>query len=361
MAKKKNYTEITTSGLETHSQGYIQLPFNEDGFKEFITGLLGKPQTVNANLHGDFNIELKHIEQLYTLINQRVTQQNEASLIQYTARIIFKDDSSVLLNSFEDFITYNEIKPLVSSEVHLTFLYLIKFRDKNVPEKQEINISILGSRPTTDSDKEYNGYTIYASEAARARTRNRDRGLIQYEIKHTARTWASDLDALLHNYFTSLFEIPDRFTKFINAYPFLLSLSISIALFYPIYKFIEKIRLEKRLEHLSEINKVFSQKPLSLQHINNEIKYLVISDIREKDFESYWIIYTILFFVWFFIFMTILQNENKKSFVLLTSESYKAQKKYEKDTKSRLSLLIWTVAINIILSIVANFIYDYFK
>ena len=41
-----NYTEM----------GYIRLPYKEDQFKEFITGLLGEPQSIDGRIFGNFSI-----------------------------------------------------------------------------------------------------------------------------------------------------------------------------------------------------------------------------------------------------------------------------------------------------------------
>ena len=124
-------------------QAVVVLPCGPEEFREFISGLLGKPQTINKGFRGSFEIQKQDIENLHHLIIQRVTQQNEATLIQFTARIIFDDHSSVLLNSLSDFLHYNEVRPISSTDVHLTWSFLVRFLDRDAPEKQDIEISFL--------------------------------------------------------------------------------------------------------------------------------------------------------------------------------------------------------------------------
>jgi hypothetical protein len=79
------------------------LPCAPDQFGDFVAGLLGKPQTIERSIKGPFVVTKDDIENLHHLIEQRVSSQNERTLIQFTCRIVYDDDSSVLLNSFPDF------------------------------------------------------------------------------------------------------------------------------------------------------------------------------------------------------------------------------------------------------------------
>jgi hypothetical protein len=128
------------------------------------------------------------------LVHQRVTQQNEASLIQFTVKIIYDDDSSILLNSFEDFSHYNEIRPIASVAAHLTWIYLIRFPGSKTPEKQVIEVGFLAPPKSSifgfdDDDDAPLIHPIWMPT-----------GLIRTEISHTARTWGVDIDSLLEGH-----------------------------------------------------------------------------------------------------------------------------------------------------------------
>src|ERR1700694_338469 len=114
----------------------VVLPCPPDQFREFIAGLLGLPQTIEGTLDGPFEVTKQDAENLYALIDQRISSQNEAALVQFTARVAYDNKSSVLLSSLRDFLSYNEVKPLKSTGLQLSWTYLIKFPMKAFPEKQ---------------------------------------------------------------------------------------------------------------------------------------------------------------------------------------------------------------------------------
>lgn len=55
--------------IEQTEEGYVVLPFNEDGFRDFIKSLLGSPQTIGKSIYGAFEIEVADIRNLHQLIH----------------------------------------------------------------------------------------------------------------------------------------------------------------------------------------------------------------------------------------------------------------------------------------------------
>lgn len=130
---------------------------------------------------------------------QRVAQQNGGTLTQFTAKLVFDDDSSVLLNSLEDFLSYNEVRPVACLSLHLSWVFLVKFNDKTHPEKQQVDLSFLGGGGPPMIDRDIPIMLL----------RGPDNGLIAYRISHTARTWGTDIDSLLNSHVRSVVdEIP---------------------------------------------------------------------------------------------------------------------------------------------------------
>lgn len=173
----------------------IVLPCDPAHFKDFVTGLLGKPQTIRKTFAGPFDVGRQDIENFYHLVNQRVTQQNEATLIQFSVRVVYDDQSSVLLNSIEDFVHYNEVRPIGSIAAHLSWSFLVRFQDREVPEKQQIDISInaVGYGPIFDADSDL----LFVHRPGQS-------GLLGLRIHHTARTWGADIEALLTGHIQTL-------------------------------------------------------------------------------------------------------------------------------------------------------------
>jgi len=177
--------------MQSHA---VMLPCSPEQFSNFIGGLLGKPQTITQTLRGSFEITARDLVNIHHLIHQRISQQNGGELMQFTARIIFNDDSSVLINDLSDLESYNEIRPVISEQVHLSWVYIIKFNGREYPEKQTIDLSFLtkGGAISLDEIKFYPGWT------------KKRAGSVAFRIQHTARTWGSDLQALLDGHLRSL-------------------------------------------------------------------------------------------------------------------------------------------------------------
>ncbi|MFV7236336.1 hypothetical protein [Flavobacterium sp. ZB4R12] len=189
-----------TQSIKT--SGQVALPFNNEQFKDFIVSLLGKPQTISKHLEGTFEINKENIITLFEVINQRIYQQNDSKLIQFRASIYYNDNTTVTLNGFEHLVHFNEKLPLVSRAVHLTWQYLVKFRDKDTFEKQEISISFItdnnGSIPSFDGEVHHRYFNSG----------------INFRISHTARTWGADIEAMLTKNLQTMIQKENKFLDF---------------------------------------------------------------------------------------------------------------------------------------------------
>lgn len=182
----------TKSSIPAGEQTYaIALPCAPQDFGKFISSLLGKPQTIANAEPGAFEIHKQDIINSYHLLVQRVQQQNDGQLIQFTVRLVFDDNSSVLLNSIDDFQTYTEVRPVVPTQAHLSWTFIVQFRDRSHPEKQEVELSFLtaaqGAIALGDDDQ------IAIIPLARIA----GGGHIVFRVRHTARTWGADIESLL--------------------------------------------------------------------------------------------------------------------------------------------------------------------
>lgn len=162
----------------------MTLPISSSQLADFLSSLLGKPEKIKNEYHGQFSLDKDDIVSFHHLIEQRIHQQNVATLIRQEIQVIYHDSSSISHNNIKSFLEHNEIRKLIPLEVNLTFSYLILFQQKNIPEKQDITISI-----------------------------NCVAGL-SYIIEHTARTWGSDIDAILRSRIeTILYEHREKPSK----------------------------------------------------------------------------------------------------------------------------------------------------
>jgi hypothetical protein len=188
-------TNKDTIKFDTENRGVI-IPIGEEQFAEFIAGLLGKPQTIENKYNIAFDLELADIESCFHLVDQRVTQQNRASLVQFSAEIVYEDNSSLLLNSIEDFVRYREVRNIVSTSVSLSWTYLIIFQNKSVPEKKVIELTLATDDLSYKSVALRRGYPKPLIWPIGAILAERDFNVL-LRIEHTARTWGTDIENLL--------------------------------------------------------------------------------------------------------------------------------------------------------------------
>lgn len=192
---------------ENGSPNYgVMLPCEPNVFGRFISQLLGKPQLIEKAIYGSFKVDKNDLISTHHLINQRINQQNESTPIQFTAKMFFSDESSVEITNFDEFVSYSEVKKVNCTLINLSWTYLIKFKNRDFAEKQQIEITFGGA-----------GYSFYPS-----RLRNRNgfttaSNCIYISINHTERTWGVDIESLLtshlENFMVEVKKIPEIINK----------------------------------------------------------------------------------------------------------------------------------------------------
>lgn len=199
----------------------VVLPCTTDQFANFVSGLLGKAQTMSNSLEGPFEITKVEVVNVHHLLTQRVAQQNDGAMMQFTAKLVMNDNSSVLLNSIDDFNAYHEVKALACLSLHLSWTFLVKFNDKLHPEKQQIDLSFLTGRGPPVIDKDIPIISFGGN----------DRGYMAYRISHTARTWGSDMDSLLNAQLKNLVEDISPYKRWVAKHEGKLSVGTFCVLF----------------------------------------------------------------------------------------------------------------------------------
>lgn len=184
-------TDLPQGSLQATKGGAVVLPCEPDQFRDFIAGLLGNPQTITRVIDGPFEVTREDVTNLYHLVWQRLHSQNDAQIIQFTARIVYQDKSSVLLSTLDEFMNYAEIKPLVSVGLVLSWTILVKFQNKPFPERQQIDVRFVADR----------GETLARRSGIRSNIVDEIvpsyADFMDLKISHTDRTWATDIDALI--------------------------------------------------------------------------------------------------------------------------------------------------------------------
>ena len=295
----------------------VVLPCSTEDFGKFISGLLGKPQTISNTVQGPFEITKQDVLDVHALLDQRIAQQNEAVLTQFTAKLVFADDSSVLLNSIEDFSTYNEIRAVACLSLHLSWVFLVKFNDKPHPEKQQIDLSFLGGNSIPMIDRDIPIIMLRGSDV----------GFIAYRIAHTARTWGTDIDSLLTAHLRGVVDEIPKFRKWLSKHDDKIALltfsaiflASIIGTFYSTASFVAKQKAAVlKLGSISPTTSVTSQQMAYLLDTvasGTWERYLLVSVI----FLLFSLVLSILIAVW----VGSTADNLPPSFLLLTKESEK--------------------------------------
>jgi len=338
--------------FEATEHGYVTLPYNDNQFKSFIVGLLGKPQTIAKNFYGYFEIDRDTIINLHEILTQRINQQNEAFLVHFHAKIVFDDRSSILLNSIEALLSYNETRKIYPIGLHLTWNFMVKFNDKDVPEKQEIEVAIIDSgynAPDFDGDPKIPYH-------------RRGQGYINCTIKHTARTWGVDMTGILDNFFEGIIinrgKIRDYFLKHDEVFIVLMLVfftgSAMIGGYFSFNNLTNKVN-----ERIIEILNLNGTEILSADEKIN----ILFEMSTNKEWNQYYF-YLILFaFIMLFISIPFIQwtvrsfNYDKYSHILLTKEAYKVKESSFKSIRKDKMSFVLSILLSILCSVLANFLF----
>ncbi len=131
--------EIPPISME-RKRSSISLSVDRDAFTEFVVSLLGKPESVEGYIEGAFEIDVGGFDQLNQIIDDRITKQNQSVLIEFRANLFFNDNSSFSFSGIKSFQEYKERRNLICTGFIFTWVYLVEFHDKKIPERQEISV-----------------------------------------------------------------------------------------------------------------------------------------------------------------------------------------------------------------------------
>jgi hypothetical protein len=340
---------------QQQQQFAISLPCEPENFSAFISSLLGKPQTISKVYSGSFEILHQDIESVSHLVGQRVKQQNQANLIQFTIRLVFDDDSTVLLNSLDDFKSYTEVRPLIVTQAHLSWSFLVKFQDRKHPEKQVIETSFI--------TRASGGIPIFDSEDSPVIPLSRfiGGGYISFRIEHTARTWGADIESLLSGHIKHILLPESKSRAFVRKHSGFISTFLAVTFFVcsivACFYSAGKISQEQ-LALLKPIIADSSNIGLKL----NSLLELTASGFWGKFFFSVFVftIFSLFAAIFLGIWAETSGDARKPSYILLTkkSEQYKVQAdaKYGRKWMSFIS----SIAVGVVTGVVGNIIFTWY-
>lgn len=339
--------------LKTPDEQYaIALPCSTEDFGKFVGSLLGKPQTITGAERGAFELRREDIISSYHLVIQRVQQQNEAHLIQFTVKLVFDDNSSVLLNSLTDFQAYSEVRPVVVTQAHLSWSFIVKFRDRSHPEKQEIDLSFLTSAPGAIALGESENVAFVPI------ARIVSGGHITFRIRHTARTWGADIESLLRGHAKHMVLPQPPLRDFVQKHSG--KIGVLVALLFFVGTIAACLITADRLaaDQLKLISDLL-QTPNAVDLKLNKLLHLAADGFWGKYFFSVFVfvIFALVASVVLGVWSENTADTQRPSYILLTKKS--EQHKTEQDERYRVRWFsfLGSVAISIVTGIVSNILF----
>lgn len=352
----------SSSDSESTRNYAVMLPCSSEEFGDFISSLLGKPQTIEKVIRGNFEIDEKNISNIYHLVNQRIAQQNDAQLIQFTVTLAYDDDSTHLLNSFEDFQNFAEVKPLVTVAVHLSWSYLVRFHRKQAVEKQVIEMSITaGSSDLMQTE--------YSDAILIMKRRNwLPDSSVFFRINHTERTWGVDIESLLTGHIRGWMKKPDPLRSYITAkadgigaiFGILFFLGALLGVFLAGNRLVEH-HIGKMVKFSGEVSSRITESEKILRKIDFLTDIVITGVWPRFVFNSVSFLCVALLAAIIFAFIVSEKAQNKPpSFVMLSEETKKYRERVLARGKEQWRQFLYSIAIGVATGVVGNLVYSYF-
>lgn len=350
--------DIVINPSEIADAGYVRLPLNEHQFKGFINSLLGSPQAINGTTRKPFEIGIGEIRHLNDLIVQRVSQQNNGVQARFLATITYSDESSIEINTIEDLISLNQLKPIYSTNINLLWDFIVQFPSKNFPEKQTIEISFNTSPMLgfdIDDEPIFTSYDY--SEFGR--------GHITYRIEYTARSWGIDIESLLQNYLKSITKKVSPLKAFIRRNRFPVSLIVSLMLFlsslFGSYFVVKQFNTSMQ----TDLSNLIAQPANELETIGTKLQFLIQYVVSGKSSElsmatNIFGIVFMLLSAGVFFWLQAAASGYEPSFILLTNETIKLKDSTLVKLQRKWLSFILGVLLSIITGILSNILFLYF-
>jgi hypothetical protein len=337
----------------------VLLPCEPAQFRDFISGLLGRPQTVGRFRSEPFDLRREDIETLYHLINQRVQQQNDATLVQFVVQLTHHDNSTVTLNSFDDFIAYNEVRPLRTNGVNLGWTFLVQFRDRKFPEKQNIDITFDRTGNSRQFLRETGDHHFLLMT-----TEERGVGVVSLQIRHTARTWATDIDALVTGQLEMFLKVRSAIQRRLNKWSDGLGLLSGGSFLLASLFFAAQTTVYYNRVKAAAVEHYFTQPAASITELGTRLDTLYVVLIKDKI--SGFVPYGLLFLVAAFVVsiavgtaVGLAAGASPKSLIILTKADLRAAEKEYSRRKLLWAKLMASIAGSIATGVIGNLLYDW--
>ncbi|WP_174907959.1 hypothetical protein [Burkholderia diffusa] len=328
----------------------VNLPVTRKTLGDFISGLLGQPQTLEKKDEVAFTVDHAWLIHIVSLITQRVAQQNLAEPLTFEATIDYRGGLTRKVSTFPAFEHFSETQNVVCIGVKLDISLLIQFPGKNHAEKQQITVTLK----TNEREK---------SIVDNLFAKNIITGQMNLEIRHTERTWADDMLNLISKEFELVQTHENKIKKFLRK----IYVPITGALF-PIFilagTMISTFRSKMNNSIVDQIDNLSNIAQSNPDITNKKLNALLLFAKSQIDNQRFGFIPPLIASIGVGTFVVIIGSTLAApipSFILLSRASEKNKSDVEKKLNRNLLLTIGSAIVTVALAIVANYIYDKLK
>ncbi|MEM1242588.1 MAG: hypothetical protein AAGI45_22385 [Cyanobacteria bacterium P01_H01_bin.26] len=329
----------------------ITFGLNENSFKDFMVGLLGKPEQIEGYVEGSFEVNVSNLQDLYSKIDNRVIHQHDAILLEFKAELFFDDDSSITFNTIGNLISYQETRSIICNGFNFTWSYLVTFKKDRPPERQEISVFANTSYGKNRKRNKLLILSLVSNDGVEIPK-------VNYSIRCTEKTWGADLTEIIKAALKANIVHGDFFLNFRTSL-----IKASIPFFYLAWIAVnsnmwDKVREFQGKEFLNLDNILGNS-------VDNSAKLdrLVII-VREGLFppSHYLILTMIISFVVVglsYLCFCYLIRPSTYQFILFTDKSKSEKRKILNRDRIFTTLSIFGLLMNIVCGIVANYIFAF--
>jgi hypothetical protein len=257
----------TPENEQTPKSELISLSFERRQLGEFITNLLGQRRRLSRSFDVLFTLTWTWLYNLDELIVQRVENQNEGSLVDFSFKVFLASGRTTHLTTRADFKSFRDISAFETVGIELVWTFLVKFPSPDVPEKQEIRFSAK----TTNLDRgmarrkllSYFDNLTFESEE------------LLLEVYYSNITWGEDIMMTVSNHVFAAFKQRNRFLPKLASLFNKLSSPIFLSLFFLSMMYNSFSTSSKGVSGIAEAVKSIPKDDSSLEAINLKLNALI--------------------------------------------------------------------------------------
>lgn len=347
---------IPSSHDDDDANSVISIPVGKKDLGSFICDLLGQKQSLERTYDIVFEVDHSWLMNLHDMIDQRISQQANSNLINFSAVVYFENGSKRTITTVEAFRSYHETKPNVSNGVKIVWEYLVQFPNRLHPEKQQISFSAqIYEKKQAESSMMFERFGTNVLESSRD-------SIINVQIDHTERTWGDDIENIISSCVSEVSQEDDFKSRFIRISRLVLFTAIMIfTLVYPIYN--AQSSSGETLEVLHSSFLELSANPQMTHKLTNEKLDMLFETIftieNNRNSRSVWSLAFMFLGPMVAAMFLSVTKANQQSHVLLSPKSVQLRDKLRKKNKGKLLILGLSYILSIAAGILANYGFQY--